>query len=254
MNSALFMYSYRAAGRVDQGKMRSSNQDRLILDHEHGFYGVSDGMGGLRFGGEASDYTASSLPSLLNICAKETAGTAPSEEAARQLAQMIGLLSDELYKTGNGSGRFDYGATLAGVWLYRDQAIFAGLGDSRGYLLRSGDTELTQVTQDMNVAGLMVRNGQMTREEAKDSPAASRLTAFVGMEEPATPETFILEIGSGDKMLLCSDGLYGMVPESEIVSILRSAKDEDEACEKLIEAANGYGGRDNISAVLVTVE
>lgn len=254
MNAPMFVYAYKAAGRLDQGRMRTSNQDRLILDDTHGFYGVSDGMGGLRFGGDAAEYVASSVPSLLELCAKEAAGTAPPEEAARQLGQMVCLLSDQLYRTGNGSGRFDYGATLAGVWLYRDRAVFVALGDSRGYLLRPDSTEMTQVTQDMNVAGLMVRNGQMTKEEAKDSPASSRLTAFVGMEEPASPDTFIMEIGSGDKILLCSDGLYGMVPESEIVSILRSSKDEAEACEKLMEAANRHGGRDNISAVLITVE
>ena len=122
-----------------------------------------------------------------------------------------------------------------------------------GYLLQKDGDRLIQVTQDMNMAGLMVRNGLMTIREAARSPARSRLTAFVGMEEPATPESDIREIRPGDMMLLCSDGLYGMVPEAEILEEMRAGNDLEEMCHRLIDRANRYGGRDNISAVIICI-
>ena len=253
MNIAGFIYPIEAAGITDVGKLRSANQDRIILDSEHGFFGVSDGMGGLRRGADASAYVSESLPQLIGICLKEAAPTDSAETMAERLRQAVAMLSDQLYASGNAPGRFDYGATLAGVWLYRDQAIFVGLGDSRGYLLPAGMDALEQVTQDMNVAGILVRNGQMTKEEAAHSPASSQLTAFVGMEAPATPEVFLRPVHPGDFLLLCSDGLHGMVPEEEITAILRAKRGAQAACQALIDAANAHGGRDNISAVLIRV-
>ena len=190
----------------------------------------------------------------MRICMKEAMPDDSPQILAERLRQAVCLLSDQLYKSGNVPGRFDYGATLAGVWLYRDQAIFVGLGDSRGYLLPADAAAPEQVTQDMNVAGILVRNGQMTREEAAHSPASSQLTAFVGMEAPATPEVFLRPVHPGDVLLLCSDGLHGMVPEEEIVAILRANKELQAACQALIDAANAHGGRDNISAVVIRVE
>lgn len=254
MKKVNFDHPYQAAGAVDQGRMRRENQDRIILDREHGFFAVSDGMGGLRCGGEASTYVRDSLPELLEICIRECQEDTSALDAAEHLSLIVRMLSDELYRKGNTGRRFDYGATLAGVWMYRDQAIYVGLGDSRGYLLPKDADALTQVTEDMNVAGILVRNGQMTKEEAAASPASCQLTAFVGMEAPATPETYLRAVQPGDTLLLCSDGLHGMVPEAEIVSILRENADPDTCCKALIDAANRHGGRDNISAVVIRVE
>ena len=251
MKNELFDHAYQYAGLTDIGQKRQSNQDRVILCPQDGFFAVSDGMGGLRLGGEAAEYVAGSMPPLLDLCVKECKSDTSPEEAAALLSTMAQMLSDQLYRQGN-NRRFDYGATLAGAWLYRDKAIFLGLGDSRGYLVRDG--KLNQVTLDMNVAGLMVKNGQMTPEEAAHSPASSRLTAFVGMEAPATPETYIIDVRPGDALLLCSDGLYGVAPEQEIVSALASGKAPEDICRDLIDSANRHGGRDNISAVYVKIE
>lgn len=248
-----FQYSFAASGTTDVGMENRINDDRIVLDTDHGFFAVSDGMGGLRCGNAAASYVAESLPGLMNICLSECSAEEDTAEAAERLRFMVRLLSDKLYRSGNSEGRFDYGATLAGIWLYRECAVFVGLGDSRGYLLQKDGDRLIQVTQDMNMAGLMVRNGLMTIREAARSPARSRLTAFVGMEEPATPESDIREIRPGDMMLLCSDGLYGMVPEAEILEEMRAGNDPEEMCHRLIDRANRYGGQDNISAVIICI-
>ena len=253
MRYRLFEMEFEFAGLTDTGKKRKENQDRIILDAKDGFFAVSDGMGGLRRGGDAAEYVCMSMPGLMGILTEECgAGTAP-EEAAERLKQTAGVLSDTLFRKGNSPTRFDYGATLAGVWLYGDRAVFICLGDSRGYRLRKDETELKQLTEDMNIAGIMVRNGLMTKSEGARSPSSSRLTAFVGMEEPATPEAYPTEVQEGDILLLCSDGLHGLVPERRIGEIIRAGETLEAACGELVKAANARGGRDNISVILIRI-
>ena len=253
MRNDNFKYTYEFAGLSDIGKKRKNNEDRLILHPDQDFFAVSDGMGGLRCGETAAIYVSESLPGMIDLCAKECAGKPEPETAAKQVQTAVQMLSDALYRKGNSPRRFDYGATIAGVWLYGDKAVFVDLGDSRGYLFPASTEALIQVTQDMNVAGMLVRLGQMTKEEARNSPAGSRLTAFVGMEEPATPETFIETVHPGDVILLCSDGLFGVTPETEIIEILQSGKTPEEICKALIDAANSHGGRDNISVIYIKI-
>ncbi|MBQ4513102.1 MAG: serine/threonine-protein phosphatase [Anaerolineaceae bacterium] len=251
MSKEKFSHVYTYAGLCDIGSLRQTNQDRIILHPEQDFFAVSDGMGGLLYGEDSAIYVSETMPKLVDISARNCSKNTSAEDAAEMLASSARMLSDALYQKGNSPKRFDYGATLAGVWLFADEAIYIGLGDSRGYLQRDG--ELKQVSEDMNIAGLMVRSGLMTREEAAESPANSRLTAFVGMEAPAEPITWRVRVQPGDVILLCSDGLYGMVPEPEITEVLKSDGSLDGICQKLIGSANAHGGRDNISAVVIRI-
>lgn len=254
MKTDYFNYEYRAAGLVDIGKRRQSSQDEIFLDPDAGLFGVSDGMGGLENGGAASAFVKKGLPVLLKDHQRKwkEAPVTP-EQAGRQLEECVRAISDHLFKSGNTERYFRFGATVAGVMLYENKAIFACLGDSRGYVLRKFKRKPEQITEDMNLAGIMVKAGEMTKEEALNSPLSSRLTAFVGMEAPATPEVFITEVRPGDRILLCSDGLYGMVPERDIARILRSSRNPDRVCRRLIGKANENGGRDNISAVYIRI-
>ena len=242
------MNKYTYAGKSDIGKMRSANQDRILLCPEQNFFAVSDGMGGLTYGEESANYVRDTLPELL----ENHNGKREDQPIEDQLKNAVQELSEGLFRKGNTDEDFQYGATLAGVRLYKDYAFFVGLGDSRGYLLR-GDV-LTQVTEDMNIAALMIRHGMMTKEEALHSPASARLTAFVGMEPPAEPAVWPAQLQPGDMILLCSDGLYGMVGEDEIIKILKSDSDLENLCQKLIDQANQNGGKDNIAVVLIFLE
>ena len=254
MRTDAFTYEFRFAALTDIGRTRSDNQDEVVLAPELGFFGVSDGMGGLPLGREASECVRRAFPVLLGRNFQELPdGTRTPEEVAEAVREGVQLLSDRLYAQGNSDGRFRFGATIVGAELFADRAIFVCLGDSRGYILRKYKRKPEQVTEDMNVAGLMVRAGQMTKEEALESRESSRLTAFVGMTAPAVPEVFIEKVQPGDKILLCSDGLYGMVPEKEMARILRSGKNPELICRKLIDLANENGGRDNISAVVLQI-
>lgn len=254
MKTEYFDYKFRAAGQVDIGKMRHSNQDEIFLEPASGFFGVSDGMGGLENGDIASAFVMRSLPELVKGCMEQWQDPGPEpEEAGEELSECVRSLSDYLFEDGNTERFFRYGATVAGALLYENKAIFVCLGDSRGYVLRRYKRTPEQITKDMNLAGVLVEAGEMTREEAAHSPLSSKLTAFVGMAAPATPAVYVTEVKPGDRLLLCSDGLYGMVPERKMACILRSSRSPEKVCKKLIEEANENGGRDNISAVYVKI-
>ena len=252
IRTELFAYPFSCAGRTDIGVKRASNQDEVICCPECGFFAVSDGMGGLGGGGETSGMIAKALPLLMRQAYEELKKKTSLEFAAELLAERLGLISDNIYETLNRrTGRSVYGATLCGVWLVGEHAVFVNLGDSRGYLLGFGERDIRQVTTDHNVAQILVKTGELSREEARAHPSGSTLTRFAGMESPALTETFTVKIRRGDMILLCSDGLYGMVSDRRLPMLLRSSKKIGRAVKRLIDEANLAGGRDNISAALI---
>ncbi len=252
MKRAGFQYEYKYAGLVDIGSLRQDNQDEVVLAPEQGLFAVSDGMGGLVGGKESSAYVKKAFPLVAKNCIP-LLDNASAEEAAGILRESVQMISDGLYRQGNTYKYFRYGATIVGVLLHGNRAVFVCLGDSRGYVLPKYKKDPVQITQDMNVAGYLVRKGQMSKEEALISMYSSQLTAFVGMPVPATPETFVVEVKPGDRILLCSDGLYGLVPEREMAQLMRSSRSPKQVCQNLIDAANAHGGRDNISAVYIQI-
>ncbi|MDR2370229.1 MAG: SpoIIE family protein phosphatase, partial [Treponema sp.] len=162
--------------------------------------------------------------------------------------------SDRLFRDSNAGGDPLGGATFCGVLLADSSAVFVSLGDSRAYILKKGDHLPRQITEDHNLAAEYVRRGVFTKEQAKNHPSSSQLVQFMGMEPPAEPDCFVEELSPGDTILLCSDGLYGMIDDNEIGRLLGSGKSSDRVCKLLIAAANKAGGRDNISAVLVRLK
>ena len=249
----LFGYSFKYAAKTDIGLQRSSNQDEIICCPEYGFFAVSDGMGGMRCGGETSAMIAKALPGLIGQAYEALTDDPRPERAAKLLDGQVRLLSDSIYKRTNRGGKADFGATLCGVWLVKDRAVFVNLGDSRGYWLGYYKKRIRQVTKDHNIAALLVESGELSREEARFHPSSSSLTRFVGMANPALPETFMEKLKPGDRILLCSDGLYGMTEEERLPIILRSSRSPERVVKRLVDYANGCVGRDNISAVYIKV-
>ncbi len=237
---------------ADIGKRRSYNQDEVICCPEHGFFAVCDGMGGLPGGGDASRMVSSVLPGVIAQAKQDLSASVSAESVAAILKSYISTVSNNIYDTANQNGII-FGSTLCGVWLVNDMAVFVNIGDSRAYLLPKYKRQLRQISQDHNAAALLVAEGEITKSQAVNHPSSSRLTRFLGMPSPAVPQTFIERVAPGDRILLCSDGLYGMVPEPNIKRIMRSSKSADRVCKRLINAANEGGGRDNISAVYLRI-
>jgi serine/threonine protein phosphatase PrpC len=257
MKTPLFEYDFQVAAQVDTGRRRSSNQDEVILCHEYGFYAVSDGMGGLvnGGGGVASGIIRQVLPLMVKEIAKLLGKESSPEYAAELLGQQVRVLSDSIYDMGNAGRNIFFGATISCVWLTGRHAIFVNLGDSRGYLLPRYKKNIRQITTDHNLAAILVELGEITKDEARDHPSSSRLTQYAGMPAPAKPDVFICELRPGDRLLLCSDGLYGMVDAARLSRLMRTKirRSPDSVCRKLIDEANANGGRDNISAVYLKI-
>jgi serine/threonine protein phosphatase PrpC len=246
-------YAHKAASLVDTGVRRASNQDEVLMCPDLNFYAVSDGMGGLTNGGKTSGMVKEALPLMIRQAVAKPKKNIPPAYAANLLKKQVRLLSDTIYNTANKGHRFNFGSTLSGVWLVGLHAIFVNIGDSRSYLLPRLKRIIEQVSEDHNVAALLVKTGELTKEEARNHPSSSQLTRFIGMTSPALPDVFIRKIAPGDRILLCSDGLYGMVDDAFFPRIMRSSRKLDSVCEQLIDAANKNGGCDNISAVYIKI-
>ena len=254
LRNSLFEYGLSVSAQVDIGKRRSSNQDEVMMCQDTNFYAVSDGMGGLLNGAKTSEMIKQAMPDIMQNTLTEWQNNPSPDHAASLLAEKIRTLSDSIYYVGNNGLRFNYGATLSGVWLLGNHAIFINIGDSRGYILPRTQKSITQVTNDHNLAALWVQQGKITRQEARFHPASSSLTQFIGMNAPAAPETFIREVKPGDRILLCSDGVSGMIDEAVLPSVMRSARSPVQVCKQLIDMANANGGYDNIAVVYLKIE
>ncbi|MDR1162126.1 MAG: protein phosphatase 2C domain-containing protein [Tannerellaceae bacterium] len=253
IHTELFNYGFLAAASVNIGQKRTSNQDEVILCHEAGFYAVSDGMGGLSDGGKTSGIIKQILPGMLQNLVPQCKENPQPEHIAALLEKQVQTISDTIYNTSNKGRRVTFGATLSGVWLIGSHAVFVNLGDSRGYVLPRYKKNIRQITHDHNVAAILVQQGELSKEEARSHPSSCSLTRFAGMPAPATPEAFICNVEPGDRILLCSDGLYGMTGDEILPQLMRSSRNPERICSRLIEQANASGGNDNISVVYLKI-
>ncbi|CEO87953.1 PP2C family protein-serine/threonine phosphatase [Syntrophaceticus schinkii] len=197
-----FSYCFRYAGEKNTGRLRDSNQDEVIFCPDIGIFAVSDGMGGLEEGARASVYVRESIPVMMRFSLNEETPDA----AGNAFAETIRRISDELFNAANTGSHISFGATFCGIWLYKDKAIFTNLGDSRGYLLPKYKRTLKQITEDHNIAALLVKNGELAKNAANNHPSSSRLTRFVGMNAPALPEYFVCDVAPGDRILCAATG------------------------------------------------
>ena len=225
------------AGRTDVGRQRSANEDSLVLKPP--FFAVADGMGGAKAGEVASAMATEAFGGDLDSAeAPEVQLARMMREANRRIYDLA--VSDEAHR--------GMGTTLTAAKVIGDDISLGHVGDSRAYRLRAG--ELEQLTRDHSLVAELERTGQITAEAAEHHPQRSIITRALGPEPEVEVDTYTVTAKDGDVYLLCSDGLTGMVSDDELGSILRSAKQLDDAAETLIRAANQNGGRDNITVVL----
>jgi serine/threonine protein phosphatase PrpC len=255
MKTDLFNFEFSAGSALDIGKRRITNMDKVINCAGLGFFAVADGMGGLANGGKTSEILTGTVPGFVVTIAEEyRIKKADPEKIGEALKERVRLISDHVFRTSNTQDHITFGSTLCCVWLAGEKAAFVNLGDSRGLLLHKGETELRQITCDHNLAGELYRAGELTKEQAKHHPASSELIQFVGMPPPACPDCFIEDVTPGDKILLCSDGLYDMLDDPALVQMMNLPEEPDKICACLVDAANKAGGADNISVVYIRIE
>jgi len=229
----------RAGVVSDCGLVRSANEDSFLL--RPGLYAVSDGMGGARAGEVASQMACFGLM-----------GVDPATASADELRRVIVSINKAIVgRSAAEDHLLGMGTTLT-VALIRDGTVtIAHVGDSRAYLLRDGD--LIQITDDHSWVGEMVRRGDLTPAQAAIHPHRSVITRALGTDDDVVPDVTEMAITSGDRLLLCSDGLTGMITDTAIAELMQGGNDPQATAESLVQAALAAGGEDNVTVIVVDV-
>ncbi|MDE8701528.1 Stp1/IreP family PP2C-type Ser/Thr phosphatase [Adlercreutzia equolifaciens] len=225
--------------RTDVGCVREHNEDSLVVAPP--LYVVCDGMGGHAAGEVASE-----------IAVDVVAQRAPRTADAAALGQAVEEANLAIIKAAReGVGRAGMGCTCTAAILDKERLVIAQVGDSRAYLLHQG--RMQQLTRDHSLVTDLIEAGQITPAEARVHPQRSVITRALGSDPRTEPDLFELNVETGDRLLLCSDGLCTMLEDDRIEDILNSAADPQRCAAQLVNEANSLGGYDNTTVIVVDV-
>lgn len=230
----------RVGARTDIGRLRERNEDAYLV--EEPLFAVADGMGGHRGGNVASALALETIR-----------GEGPLPADPEALVDRLRAANRAILQRGAADPRLaGMGTTVTAALCDGERLHVLHVGDSRAYLFRDGS--LRQLTEDHTLVQRMVREGRLTPEEAERHPQRSILTRALGVEGEVEPDRVTVPLRPGDRVLLCTDGLTGMVDAARIEQVLRDEPDPQRAADLLVEEANRAGGDDNITVVVVDVE
>lgn len=233
-----------AVGGTDQGKKRKHNEDAYVVLPNHALYAIADGMGGYAAGEVASQMAMDVLKTSFE---SDQFGGAPITGLPRRGDELVRAIQSAnsaiLTQARNNEHQQGMGTTLVAARFApnRKRVYIAHVGDSRVYRLRDG--HLHQLTTDHTLGAAGVTG-----------PSASKLSRAVGVFDDVEVDLAIDEPREGDHYVLCSDGLFKMVPDDKICEIIYGASTIQNAVDELIREANSRGGKDNVSVILVRVD
>ena len=255
------------AGFTDVGESRDHNEDGLLLQDLGGgreiptqltsssfqdglLLAVSDGMGGASAGETASSITLEALREHGRNARERVFSGDGAEGLELWLAEGIHLANRRVLEAGiEDPSLAGMGATATAALVFGGTLFLAHVGDSRAYLLRAGS--LLQLTSDHTLVGQMVARGDLSPDEAREHDQRHMLLQAVGTQERLDVETTFFDLEAGDRLLLCSDGLYDLVRDEGIAQTLSDDGDPEAQCKALVTAANSLGGFDNITVVIL---
>jgi protein phosphatase len=232
---------------TNTGMIRSGNEDSLFADSRSGLFVVADGMGGHAAGEVASDMA-------VRIVSAELARvTDTGDDARERIADSLRHANVAIYeRTLLESDKQGMGTTASVLMLHGGHYLIGHVGDSRVYLLRDG--ALRQLTKDHSYVQEQVDAGVLTPEQARYHPYSNVITRCVGASGDVQPDLYAGEVKRGDTFLVASDGLTGMVDDRRLQQLLMSRATVQRIVDALISEANGRGGLDNITAIVVRVQ
>ena len=277
------MVNIVAAAYTDPGLKRELNEDRVWAEVYNpsegdavGLFIVCDGLGG-HLGGEVASHWATETikRSMANyFCPKDPRQTVKIDDSAVSFEPANGPVTrksnvtkvEEKIKTAIQEANdvvYEYarqkpleagdaGTTVAMVFMQGNHAVIANVGDSRTYLIR--DKQLKQISIDHSLVSSMVASGQIKPEEIYTHPQRNVIYRSLGQKQQVQVDTFVEIVHPDDYLLLCSDGLWEMVLDTQIQRIVSGASSPQKACDALVDAANHAGGKDNIAVIVVNVE
>jgi len=230
-----------AFGLSDPGCVRPNNEDYYLLAPEKGLYVVADGMGGAQAGERASKLAVDTVADFIN---KSPASNTESLAEAFQEAnnRVMNVASTDVNLEGMGT-------TLVAALESGPEILIASVGDSRAYVYQ--DNELMGVTEDQTWVHEVGRRLGIDETSLRTHPMRHVLTMAIGVSPELRVHSYALKPHPGAEVLLCSDGLHGVVEENVIAEVLAGNGSLESKCRKLIEAAKAAGGPDNITTVLL---
>ncbi len=277
------MYIMNAAGLTDTGKIRKNNEDNFIVDIP--LLIVADGMGGAVGGEIASSIAVKTISeSLRNI--SYTTDSETTEAVKQAIIKADSEIKEQTYQNPDLKGM---GTTIVTALHLDTRVLMANIGDSRAYLItgtfmgpasssenaqsvtdsfaqtavleainldekRPFPGSISRITEDHSVVMELVRSGIIEEHEIRTHPLRNRITKCAGSANNNEPDVFWHDINEGDMLVMCSDGLWEMVHDDIIFAIASSSKNLEEACKRLIDAANDAGGSDNITVINILPE
>jgi len=241
------------------GQVREHNEDAVFAFGSHiayqdiqtfaGLFIVADGMGGHADGELASGLAVRTISShvLETIMADFTAGNPGSNPEAIKtlLLESVQKANQAIHQQVPGGG-----TTLTAVLISDGNFNIAHVGDSRAYLIGQ-DGSINALTRDHSFVRQLVELGKITEQEAAVHPQRNILSMALGQLEPLEPDFISQPVPANGAILICSDGLWGVLPEGKLSEIIHSSENPKIACARLIQAANQAGGPDNITAILI---
>ena len=242
------MLTLAIGAATDTGNLRGQNEDSHIA--QQGLFAVADGMGGHNAGEVAS---AMAIEYLRGVALSGVA-------SAEAFAQVVRDLNNAIFSAATATtDQRGMGTTLTAAALLDStsetdqpsQIVIANVGDSRTYLLRSG--ELRQLSVDHSYVQELVTEGLLTIDEARTHPRRNIVTRALGIDAQVSVDTWTIPMFDGDRFMLCSDGLVDEVPLNEITEMMREHTTPQQVAERLVTAAKWHGGRDNITVIVLDV-
>lgn len=254
----------RVFGRTDVGMIREHNEDNYLIadlsssirsakpeirNHVVGsagtLFAVCDGMGGAAAGEVASQMAVDTIYDLM-----QNGGTPKSKDQfARRISEAIGEAGARIYlaaKTNRAQRGMGTTSTVVGVY---DKTLFLGqVGDSRCYMVRAG--KIKQLTKDQSLVAKLIEAGQLTEAEAENYEHGHIILQALGTSDSVAVDLSFIDLRQGDAILVCSDGLCGLVQSSQMLEVLTTSDDPMECCKRLTDLANSAGGHDNITVIV----
>jgi len=233
---------WRTATASDVGRVRTLNEDACLARPELGLWALADGMGGHSAGDLASRMVIESLQKI--------GESTVLSDFIDDVSQRLKTVNRQLIEEAMRRGQQVIGSTVIVFLAMNGQGACLWAGDSRAYRFRDG--EFYRLTRDHTLREDLIAQGKFPNIRSDYINASNMLSRAVGAENDLALDSITCELASGDIYLLCSDGLYREISESEMRDILLHA-DTPQACDRLVQRALHYGGNDNITVVLIEI-
>ena len=233
--------------KTDKGAKRINNEDAFFVMKKDGIFILADGVGGTN-SGEIASRTA--VNEIAQYFEDNPLVTEDREALCTEIYNAVKKANTRVY---NMSQRYSANKGMATTMLIScirgDNLYICNVGDSRAYLYERG--HLKQLSVDHTYVNELIKAGVISKEEAKTHGEKNMITRAVGAEEEIEPDFFHLKLNNYSTVLMCTDGLYGEVPEDEIIEVFERNLSMTDTCDTFVDMANEHGGHDNITVICI---